>query len=117
MIIASELAAMRATQALTLTTACTIGRRTYASDGMGGQTETITNTASLCRCTASNNAPDYQIYAARANETMLWRITFAAGADVLETDKITIGTRAYEVLGVLAPGTVETARVTVCMEV
>ena len=117
MISASDQAAMQATQALTLTTACTIVRTTYTSDGMGGQTETITNTAAMCRCAASNNAPDYQIYAARANETMLWRITFAAGADVLETDKITIGARAYEVLGVLAPGTIETARVTVCMEV
>lgn len=108
---------MQATQALTLTTACSIGRRSYASDGMGGMTETITYTAALCRATASNNAPDYQIYASRANETMLWRITFAAGTDVLETDRIAISTRTYEVLGVLAPGTIETARVTVCMEV
>ena len=117
MITAAELASMQATQALTLTTACSIGRRTYTSDGMGGETETVTWHASMCRATASNNAPDYQIYASRANETMLWRITFAAGTDVQETDKITIGARVYEVLGVLAPGTVETARVTVCMEV
>jgi head-tail adaptor len=116
-ITAAELAAMQATQALTLTTACSIGRRSYTSDGMGGETETVTWAATVCRCTASNNAPDYQIYASRANETMLWRITFAAGTDVQETDKVTIGARSYEVLGVLAPATIETARVCVCMEV
>ena len=108
---------MQATQALTLTTVCSVGRRSYASDGLGGDTETVTWAATVCRCTASNNAPDYQIYGARANETMLWRITFAAGTDVQETDKIAISTRTYEVLGVLAPGTIETARVCVCMEV
>jgi len=108
---------MQATQALTLATACSIGRRTFTPDGMGGETETVGYTATVCRCTASNNAPDYAIYAERANETMLWRITFAAGTNVLETDKIVIGARTYEVLGVLAPGTVETARVTVCMEI
>ena len=56
MITAAELAAMQATQALTLTTACSIGRRSYASDGMGGETETVTWHASMCRATASNNA-------------------------------------------------------------
>ena len=51
MISASELASMQATQALTLATACSIGRRTFTPDGMGGETETVGYTATMCRCT------------------------------------------------------------------
>ncbi len=116
MIDASALEAMQATQALTLTTACTIARRTYTDDGAGGQTETLALIDSTCRIVPSGNMPDYSIFAAQAVEKQLFRITFAAGTDVRKDDKIVIGALDYEVLGVLAPKTIETARVVIAVE-
>lgn len=116
MITASDLAAMQATQALTLTTACNIVRRTYASDGMGGQTETLVLIDALCRIVPSANMPDYSIFAARAVEHGLFRVTFAAGTDVRKDDQIITLGQTLEVLGVLAPKTVETARVVIAVE-
>lgn len=117
MIGAAEMASMQALQAQTMVTACYIGRRSYAADGLGGQTETITSAAAVCRVAASANAPDYQIAGARIGEAQLWRLTFPAETDVRKTDRITVGARVFEVLGILAPSTYETARVTVCSEV
>lgn len=116
MLSAAEVASMRATQAQTLTTACTITHRALVSDNMGGQTETLTNVTAVCRCAASANMPDYQLVGARVNEAALWRITFAAETDVRKSDKITVGTRTFEVLGILGGATIETARVCICME-
>lgn len=107
---------MRATQALTLTTAATVVRRAYTADGLGGQATSETRLTSLCRCAASANMPDYQLVGARASETMLWRITFPALTDVQENDIVEIGARSYEVLGVLGGATVETARVCIGIE-
>jgi hypothetical protein len=52
--------------------------------------------------------------AGQLNERTAWRITFAANADVRETDMITVGTRSFEVLTLLAGGSWETARVALC---
>lgn len=116
MLSATELATMREVQALTMQTACTIVRRAWVADGLGGQTETTTTTPAVCRIAASANMPDYQLVGGRVNEAALWRATFPAGTDVRKTDLLTIGERAFEVLGILAPSTYETARVCVCVE-
>lgn len=117
MLTAAEQAAMAAEQALTLQTPCHIGRRVLTPDDMGGQTETISLTDSMCRIAPSNNMPDYQMFAGRAQDTQLWRITFAAGTDVRVDDRVLAQNRTFEVVGVLAPATFETARQTICIEV
>lgn len=116
MLSTEQLTAMREQQEATMQDTCTIGRRTYVTDNMGGQTEVITYAESVVRVAASGNMPDYSIFAARANESQLWRLTFPYNTDVRDTDKIVVGARTFEVLGVLAPATYETARVTVCVE-
>lgn len=116
MLTTAEVASMQATQAETLTTPCTIARRVYTDDGMGGQEETLSLAETVCRIAPSANMPDYQIYAARAAEKQLWRVTFAAGTDVRMNDQVIVQGRTLEVLGVLAPATVETARRTICVE-
>lgn len=116
MLTPEEVASMQETQALTLTTPCTIVRRVYASDGMGGQEEMLSLTETVCRVAPSANMPDYQIYAERASEKALWRVTFAAGTDVRVNDQVLVQGRTLEVLGVLAPATTETARRTICVE-
>lgn len=116
MLTTAQLTAMRTQQEATMETACTIGRRSYVTDNMGGQTETVTYTAAVVRVAASANMPDYSIFAGRANEKQLWRLTFPYNTDVRDTDKVVVGTRTFEVLGVLAPATYETARVTVAVE-
>ena len=116
MISANELASMQAEQAKTLTTAASIVRRTYTSDGMGGQTETLVLTDAMCRIVPSANMPDYSIFAAQAVEKQLFRVTFAAGTDIRKDDQIITLGQTLEVLGILAPKTVETARVVIAVE-
>lgn len=101
---------------LTMQTPCSIVRRTWSSDGLGGQTETTAETSAPCRIAASANVPDYQLVGGRVNEPTLWRVTFPAGTDVRKADMLGMGARTFEVLGILAPATFETARVCVCVE-
>jgi hypothetical protein len=112
----AELGKMRAEQVKTMLDTATIGRRILQSDGAGGTTETFTQEESVCRIAASTNQPDYQMFAAAVNEAQLWRITFPAGTDVRKEDQILANGRTFEVLGVMAPATFETARVTICVE-
>lgn len=115
MLSTAELAGLRATQALALPDVATITRRSYASDGMGGQTATTATHTLPCRA-APASAQQAQLVAGQLNERAAWRITFAQGADVLETDMITVGARSFEVLTLLAGGSWETARVALCAE-
>ena len=116
MVTAGELAAMQATQALTLIESCAIVRRTLASDGAGGQTVTEASTATVCRLAASTNMPADRLVAGSVTEQTLWRITLPAGTDVRKQDAITIGSRTFEVMGLYGPHTLTTALVCVCVE-
>ena len=112
----AELDKMRSEQRKTMLDTATIGRRILASDGAGGTTETFTQEESVCRIAASSNQPDYQMFGGVVNEAQLWRITFPALTDVRKTDQVMCNGRTFEVVGVMAPATFETARVTICVE-
>ena len=116
MLTPSELAAMREVQLLTLIDTATIYRRTYSSDGAGGQAETVSTSTAACRVAPSNNMPDQQAFGGVTNEAQLWRITFAYNTDVQKNDRIGVGTRTFEVVGVLAPESRETARIVIAVE-
>ena len=119
MVTSGELAAMQATQALTLVESCAIVRRTLASDGAGGQTVTETETATLCRLASSMNSsgmPVDRLVAGSVTEQIPWRITLPAGTDVRKDDAIRIGSRTFEVRGLYGPHTLTTALVCVCVE-
>lgn len=106
---------MRSVQVLTLVDTATIHRRTYAADGMGGQTETVATSSAACRV-APASAAQVEMVAGQVAEKQVWRITFAAEADVRKADRLTVGSKQYEVLAVLGPESRETARITVCVE-
>lgn len=118
MIGTAELAAMRAAQALTLTQTATILRVTEASDGAGGQTRTWASAGTAaCRVAAAQtNQAQLTQFAARLGESVGWRVTLDAGTDVRSADRLQVGTRQFEVLGVMAAWTYETARVCLCVE-
>lgn len=114
MLSAAEQAAMQATQLLTLTDACTIQHRTLASDGAGGWTDTWTDTTTVCRVApvGANEA----ILAGQQRIVANWKITLPANTVVHDEDRIAVGSRAFEVVGVRGPETRETARVVYCQE-
>lgn len=115
MLNAAELASMRATQAQALPNQATIVRRAYAPSDSGGQIESTTLLTLPCRA-ATASAKDAALIAGQVVEKPLWRLTFAAGADVRSDDQIRVGGRAFEVLSLLAGGDWETARVALCAE-
>lgn len=111
MLSASDLAAMQATQALALPSTCTISRRSLASDGMGGYTETwATLTASVACRLSAHSAPTEAIMAERYGGRQTWMLTLPAGTDVTHEDRVVIGSVTYEVVGLSSGGAWETAR-------
>ena len=117
MLTAGELAAMQAAQVGTLVEQCSIVRRTLASDGAGGQTETTSSTPSVCRLAPSmEHLPTDRLIAGSPQDQVLWRITLPAAAAVEPADRIDVGGRSFEVKGMYGPGTLSTALVCVCVE-
>ena len=47
---------------------------------------------------------------------VLWRVTLPASADVTPSDRIVVGARTFEVIGVYGPWSAVTALVCVCVE-
>jgi hypothetical protein len=117
MIDAAQLDAMRTVQNLTLVERGDVQRFTEASDGMGGS-EQVWHTVGThpCRVAPALRQPEVALVAGRGSENMGWRVTWPAETDILIGDRIRVAMRGFEVLGVLAPKTLETACVTICVE-
>jgi hypothetical protein len=115
MLTATELTDMRTMQALTFDQVATVSRRAYSDDGAGGQTETVSLISLPCRV-APATAGQRQSLAGQYAELQVWRVTFAALADVRRNDKISVLGKSLEVLAVLGAESRETARVTLCTE-
>lgn len=115
MLTATEQAAMQAVQRLTLTEACTVSRRTLASDSAGGYSNTwATAATTVCRI-----APVSANEAALAGQQRIvasWKVTLPASTDVRGEDRVVVGARSFEVIAILGPETRETARVCLCQE-
>jgi hypothetical protein len=112
----AQLTAMRAVQAEAMTQTATITRLAQSSDDMGGYTEESSTSTAACRIAPTLNMPDATIYAGRLQEGLPWRVYLPAGTDVREGDRLTVGSKTLEVLGILAPHTYETATCCVCAE-
>lgn len=106
---------MRTTQAAALPDVATITRRTFVSDGMGGQTATTSTSTAACRLAVAS-AGQAQMIAGQLSEKPAWRIAFAQGTDISSGDMISVAGRSFEVVGLLAGGSWETARVALCAE-
>lgn len=116
----AELCDMRTLQALTFDQVATVTRRVYADDGAGGQTETTTTSSLSCRvapASAQQAAGVRSSYlGGQFAEIQIWKVTFAALADVRKNDRIVVAGKSLEVQGVLGAESRETARVTLCVE-
>lgn len=115
MLTTAELTDMRATQALTLDQTATVTRRVYADDGAGGSTESTTTASLPCRVAPASGG-QRQMLGGQFAELSVWRVTFAALADVRKNDKVDVLGKKLEVQLVMGPESRETARVTLCVE-
>jgi head-tail adaptor len=108
---ATDLAAMKATQALALPSTCTIERRSLVADTLGGYTETWATLASgvACRLSAMS-APSEVVVAERWAGRAMYQLTVPAGQDVTADDRVVVGSVTYEVAGLNSAGAWETAR-------
>lgn len=117
MLSATELAMMRATQALTFDLTATITRLVSSDDSAGGQLpSTPTTSTSPCRLAPHRSALSEEVEAALIQGKSLWDITFPALTDVRYQDRITISGQEYEVISRYAPKSRETARTVLCVE-
>lgn len=118
MISAGDLAAMQVVLAGSLPDTCTVKRNTPASDGQGGSTESWSTVATVaCRISPGGLSPQEQVMAARITSALVWVITLPQGTDVTAKDRITAGTRTFEVASPLAPRSWELARRVMSTEV
>lgn len=117
MLTAAELAEMRSVQVLAQASTCVITRRTLASDGMGGFTETWVAAGTVSgRVWPAQESGAERLIADRITEADAWIITLPHGTDVVAKDRIVESSRTFEVISAIAH-TWETARRVVAVEV
>lgn len=98
-----------------LATACTIQRKSTASDGMGGTTDTWNNLSTPnCRVTPMSGRNAEGIAETRLELVDQWVILLPAGQDVTERDRIVALGQTYEVVAVRAPQSIEFIRMVEC---
>ena len=107
MLSASDLATMRTTQALALPDTATRTRKTYVSDGMGGQTPSESTTSYACRL-APTSGRELEV-AARITSAVTFTVTLPYDADVTADDVLTVNGRTLRVIAVLQGGAWQTA--------
>ncbi|MBX6770879.1 MAG: head-tail adaptor protein [Chloroflexi bacterium] len=118
MLSTADLASMQATLTASLPDTAQVQRVARTSDGMGGFTESwSTVTTVACRVSPSGNTTAEQVVAERVQDRVLWTLTLPAQMDVTAADRIVVGSRTFEVVGVLAPRSYELATRVVAVEV
>lgn len=117
MISASDLVHMRIELEKSLPDSCQIQRATKVSDGAGGSTETWATVATVaCRIGPTGRQPEERAIADRLTNLTSWTLTVPALTDARVSDRLVVGSRVFEVAGVLARSH-EIARRIVCIEV
>lgn len=117
MLTAAEIAEMKSVQNQAMAGTCVINRRTLASDGAGGYTETWAAVGTVAgRVWPARESGAERLIADRITEADAWVITVPQGTDVLAKDRIVEGGRTFEVMTAIVH-TWETARRVVCVEV
>ncbi len=113
----SDVARMRAVQEMALPDVCTRTRPTYTKDGLGGRVESGEDTLENIPCRISVLRWPRDIF--RANGSALrvsTVVTVPNGTDVVETDRLEVVGRTWEVVGFMSIGAWETALRCLCME-
>jgi len=97
-----EIAAMRATATASLPETIEVQRPTRVPDGAGGQAVSWSPAGTYPGRLAPAGGEDEREFAGRVAGRSLWRITLPAEADVRLDDRVVVGGRTFEVLGVRA---------------
>lgn len=118
MLTADDLTAMQATLDGSLPDSATIKRLTRTSDGAGGYSEAwnAVGAAVACRVSPLGSAAEREL-ATKLSATLPWVLTFPDLTDVTAQDRITVGVRTFQAVGVLAARTWEISRRVLCQEV
>lgn len=115
MLTTAELTAMRTVQQQTMVETVVITRRTLTTDSLGGFTDSWSTAATTVGRLAPVGAREATL-AGQQRIVANWKITLPASADVRNEDRLTIGSRVFEVVGIQGAETRETARVCLCQE-
>lgn len=116
MLSADEIAGMRATLVASLPEVASIERPTRVPDGAGGETLTYGNVATCPARVSPAGAEEEREFAGRLAGRSLWRLTLPAETDVRLADRVAVGGRTFEVLGVRARS-FEVCRVCLAVEI
>lgn len=109
MLTETDLAILRAAQEAAMPDTCTVQRLTLEDDGYGGQTEEWDDVASYACRLAPVADPKELLLAGQTVQVADWMATLPHNADVRAADRITIGTRVLEVVGVVQGSSWQTA--------
>jgi len=109
---------MRATLVESLPETAQVQRATRVPDGAGGFTETWATVATVpCRLAPSGNEPTERVVAERVTDRKLWTLTLPAQTALTAKDRVVVGARTFEVVGVLSPRSYELCTRLVAVEV
>lgn len=107
---------MRAELAASLPETAQLQLRTLTPDGAGGFSESWTTVATVgCRVSPSGSQPQERVFADRAGGVSTWTITLPALTAIDLADRLIVGARTFEVVGVIARSQ-EIGRRVVCAE-
>lgn len=114
MITDAELEAMRETQELLMVDYAVIWRQTSGQDDTGGF-GTTDEMITTVKCRIAPPTVLEKVIAGRETPAGLVRVTFPAESEIQMGDRLELSNgQVVDVIGFVAPGTIETARVTLC---
>ena len=107
-----ELSQLRADQADYWPDTCTIQTVSYASDGMGGQTETWANTHTSvnCRLMPQRSARGEQAQGDQVQAETSWVLTVAQDQTIDETMRVVHSSETYEIVSLADTHSWKTAK-------
>lgn len=118
MLTSAELTAMRTTTTTTLPETMAVIQRTLAADTLGGLTASWSAPVTVsARIAPADSASGERVDAGADRSIDHWKITLPALTPLETTDRITFGSRTFEVLNIDAPRTYELWTVAHCLEV
>lgn len=75
-------------------------RKTAVADSQGGFKNTYTSVATYkCSFSKSQVRPRTAEYTVRVQDIAYWAFHFLPGTDIINTDKLRVGTRTFEIIG------------------
>ncbi len=116
MLSATEIADIREAIEASLPETVEVQRASRVADGAGGQTVTWSPAGTYPGRLAPAGGEDEREFAGRVAGRSLWRITLPALADARLADRVAVGGRTFEVLGVRARS-FEVCRVCLAVEI